>query len=348
MTNSPFDPNRSPGPPGQHGPGDRRRPHDTTRSIARGLALFLGGFSLLNLLRETLIDRFDANIWWIDLRDLQTWLATPLLLLFSLVLLAFGVFPTMRTGRRRLLLATTSIVGVFVVRDIATFYYLLLEQRIVTDIPLPFSLLMIVALTMVVYVAAFDGRHTERTERRLPILATVVACMITFPLMQIVCFGRTDYRRHADAVVVLGARTYADGRLSISLADRVRKGVELYRKGYVHTVIFSGGPGEGSVHETEAMRALAINMGVSDRDIILDRNGLDTRATARNTVRLARHDRIGRVLAVSNFYHLPRIKMSFQQEGRQVYTVPADDTIWTATPRQIAREILGLWAYYLT
>lgn len=36
--------------------------------LARGLALFLGGFTLLNLLAGLHASHFDGNLWWIDLR----------------------------------------------------------------------------------------------------------------------------------------------------------------------------------------------------------------------------------------------------------------------------------------
>lgn len=42
------------------------------RGAARGIALFLGGFSLLNLVGEVRSPGFDANPWWIDLRLLPT------------------------------------------------------------------------------------------------------------------------------------------------------------------------------------------------------------------------------------------------------------------------------------
>lgn len=348
MTNVSLDSRPSTGTPQQRGSVDRSRPSATVRSVARGLALFLGGFSLLNVLRALLIDRFDANIWWIDLQGVQPSITLSLILLFSLTALAFGANPAMSSHRRRITIAATSLVGIVVVKDVIVFYDLLLKGEVSTDIPIPFSLVVLAALSLILSVAMFDHPPAERSRSWRPIAVTVAACLVAFPLMQIVCFGRTDYSRPADTIVVLGAKAYADGRPSVSLADRVRKGVELYRNGLAHTIIFSGGPGEGAIHETEAMKAMAVRMGVSEQDIILDRDGLNTRATARNTVRIAQHDHIDRVLVVSNFYHLPRIKMSFQQEGRQVFTVPANDSAWTATPRQIVREILGLWAYYLT
>lgn len=54
-----------------------------------------------------------------------------------------------------------------------------------------------------------------------------------------------------------------------------------------------------------------------------------------------------RVLAVSDFYHLPRVKMAFQRQGLDVYTVPARGTPPLAIPYNLLRETAAFWAYYL-
>jgi vancomycin permeability regulator SanA len=175
---------------------------------------------------------------------------------------------------------------------------------------------------------------------RLAAAATVALLGIGLPLSQTWFFGKTDYRREADAIVIFGARVYADGRPSDSLADRVRTGVELYHGGLAPRIVMSGGPGEGATHETEAMRDLAIELGVPADAIELDRGGLDTRSTVANT-------RAPRVLAVSHHWHLPRIKMAYRQAGRTAYTVPARESyVIRQTPYLMAREVAAFWWYW--
>ena len=162
------------------------------------------------------------------------------------------------------------------------------------------------------------------------------------------CFGKTDYRRQADAAVVLGARVYADGRPSDALADRVRTACELYHAGLVRKLVFSGGPGDGGVHETEAMRRMAVRLGVLPADITLDEKGFNTQATVANTESLLAGLDARRVLVVSHFYHLPRIKLAYQRKGLEVYTVPARETyLLRQMPYNMAREVAALWVYYL-
>ena len=182
----------------------------------------------------------------------------------------------------------------------------------------------------------------------VPVGVVVLTCAVVFPLLEMFCFGKTDYRRQADAAVVLGARVYADGRPSDALADRVRTACELYRAGLVRKLVFSGGPGDGGVHETEAMRRMAVRLGVLPADITLDEKGFNTQATVANTESLLAGLDARRVLVVSHFYHLPRIKLAYQRKGLEVYTVPARETyLLRQMPYNMAREVAALWVYYL-
>jgi len=57
---------------------------------------------------------------------------------------------------------------------------------------------------------------------------------------------------------------------------------------------------------------------------------------------------VRRVLVVSHFYHLPRLKLTYQRLGQEVWTVPAHESfVLRQMPVLIAREVLALWVYYL-
>jgi uncharacterized SAM-binding protein YcdF (DUF218 family) len=109
----------------------------------------------------------------------------------------------------------------------------------------------------------------------------------------------------------------------------------------------SGGPGDGDVHETEAMRRFAIDLGVPAEAIVTDRYGLSTAATVRNTSELFERRGVQRALAVSHFYHLPRIKLSYDRAGCHVATVPAHERyVQSALPWYMAREVAAWWVYW--
>jgi vancomycin permeability regulator SanA len=212
-------------------------------------------------------------------------------------------------------------------------------------VPVPFSLAVMLALLLILRRAMRKGRELHA---RSAVLA-FAACAVAFPLAQIAAFGLTDYRRPADAILVFGARAYANGEPSDALEDRVLTAVELYKKRLAPRLIFSGGPGDGAISEAQAMRRLAIARGVPAAAIVTDDAGLTTDATVRNAARILKATRDPAVLAVSHAWHLPRVKMRCQLEGLTAYTVPADERgqPLKKTPYLVAREVPAIWVYYL-
>ena len=95
------------------------------------------------------------------------------------------------------------------------------------------------------------------------------------------------------------------------------------------------------------MRSVAIAAGVPESALILDDRGLSTRSTVRNVAAMVRSRR-ARVIAVSDFYHLPRTKLAFQRAGIEAYTVPAEER---GPPHRLAymllRECIAWWEYQL-
>jgi uncharacterized SAM-binding protein YcdF (DUF218 family) len=320
-------------------------------ALGRGLALFLGWFSLLNILGERRFPGFDANHWWIDFRPIEPIAARVFLSLASILLIAYAVRPGPGRRRRTLTLGLVGVLLFVAFRNVVTFYVLLGRGAISAGFPVAFSLLVSLALLVVLVSLAMRGTASfARKGRfgRVVFAVTLGVCLVGFALAQMFCFGKTDYCRRADAIVVFGSRVYADGRVSDALADRVRTGCRLYLDGLAEKLILSGGPGDGEVHETEAMRRMAIESGVPAEAIVLDKKGVNTQATVKNTCKMFERLGVQRVLAVSHFYHLPRIKMTYQREQWEVYTVPAKESyILTEMPKYILREVAALWVYYL-
>jgi uncharacterized SAM-binding protein YcdF (DUF218 family) len=230
------------------------------------------------------------------------------------------------------------------------FYRLLARGEINANLPLPLSLLVTCALGSIVAVQVRPITASPRASGVCAFFAPLAICglcLCLFPLAQMFCFGKTDYRRPAGVAVVLGARVYADGRPSDALADRVRTACQLYHQGLARKLLVSGGPGDGLVHETAAMKQMAIRLGIKPEDILVDEAGLNTQATVRNTERLLATLHPQRILVVSHFYHLPRIKLAYQRDGWEVYTVPAKESyLLRQMPYNMAREVAALWVYY--
>ena len=78
------------------------------------------------------------------------------------------------------------------------------------------------------------------------------------------------HRKHYDYVVVLGAGLLGGDRVSKLLADRLDKGVEVYRKNLPDcAMICSGGQGpDETVSEAEAMKGYLVSKGIPEDHIL--------------------------------------------------------------------------------
>ncbi len=325
-------------------------------AFARGLAISLGFFTLLNLLGDLKTPGFDANAWWINVDFLpHTW-QVVLLTTSGVVLLVHGLHPFASALGQLLTRGVILLLAFITALNAIQFFVLVRSGEITPGFYVPLSAMLCVLLLSLL--RSTRPAYPVQFRHIVAILFTMFLCAILFPLAQMVCFGKTDYRRQADVIVVFGARAYADGSLSSALEDRVRTGCDLYRAGLAPFILMTGGPADGSVHETEAMRARALQLGVPDDAILLDSEGLNTDASVKNTALIFAERKMPRILAVSHFYHLPRIKMTYQrasatataqgQPSFATYTVPAQETYTLRSlPQYMLREIIALWAYYL-
>jgi vancomycin permeability regulator SanA len=277
-------------------------------------------------------------------------------MLLAGVLAVYAVAPAWFSRRRWLTRATAIylliLIGICLINSVR-FYRLVIEGAIGSSFPLPLSLViacfLVLVLLRVVRTAKTSPSRLEGATQNgaaARIAISFVLCAVIFPVAQMFCFGLTDYRRPADAIVVFGAGIGSDGTPSPALFDCVRTGCLLYQQGLAPVLIFSGG-NERPTDEPTVMKRLAVEMGVPAAAIVLDPDGLNTDATVNNCRRLLPAMHAARVLTVSHFYHLPRVKMTFARAGIDVCTVPAEQIHpLTALPYYMAREVAALWAYY--
>ncbi|HEY2083102.1 MAG TPA: YdcF family protein, partial [Verrucomicrobiae bacterium] len=245
---------------------------------ARILALFIGLFTLLNLLGNLLWPGFDASLWLIDFGHvLPAWMAKGLLGIAAAFLLMFAFRNRRRRERSKFAAAVAVALAVVALLNTIDFYRLLALGRIDARFPVPLSLAICGALIWIARSAWLEAQAESRA-RWWMIADGGVCAFALFPLALMLFFGNTDYRRPADAVVVFGARTYKDGRMSLALQDRIRTGCELYRAGLAKHLVLSGGPGDGTVTEAEVMRNYALKHGVPAADIFIDNQGVNTEA----------------------------------------------------------------------
>lgn len=338
----------------------------TLSRLLRGFALFLGLFALANLVLM-LLGRpgYNASIWWIDLRGLPGGLAVLLCLCFGLALVHRAVLPT--GGGPRLLRVRQAVLLLLVAwlgfnTLVVWRLHLIPGNGVTLGLPVPLTLIIGGGVALLLrtprdvgeHAAHLAGSSAPRPARFATVLVIAVGCGSTAllaPLAQMACFGQTDYRRHADVIVVYGCRAYADGRPSQALADRVYTACELYHQGLAPCIVMSGGPGDGDIHETQAMKDYAVSLGVPPEAVLRDNHGLDTQATADNLCAVLAGDAhlatSSAVIAVTHDFHLPRAKLTLERAGYRAYTVPAEvQRSLPSKPYLMVRETAAWWVYW--
>lgn len=316
-------------------------------ALVRGLALFFGSFGLVSAVSGLARGAASQNIWWIDLSALSPGLGAAFEILASALLLAWSLGARSNIVRRGAV-AASLLLALVAAANAVSFYRVWSGGSIAPAMPLPVSAVYLLGFVWIAVRAHRGSPDAGMRSGYRGVATALLACVIAFPLLQVAFFGTTDYRRNADVAVVLGARVYDNGVLTTALRDRVRTGADLYRAGLVSRLVMSGGVEPNGIDETVAMQKAAVAMGVPQSAITLDAEGDNTDATVTNTTAILRSQGATRVLVVSQFWHLPRIKLAYLSAGWNVETVPATASAPIIhTPYLIAREVPAFWQYWL-
>lgn len=163
----------------------------------------------------------------------------------------------------------------------------------------------------------------------------------------IVADGLTDDLRRSDVAVVLGSKVNRDGTPSPRLQARLGRALELYRGGWTPRILVSGGTGVEGVPEGTAMKRWLVSQGVPEDAVIVDDQGVDTRATARNAAAVMRARDLHSAIVVSQYFHIPRTKLAFSQEGLPGVGSAHPDYFEARDLYSLAREIPGYASYLL-
>ncbi|GBD08788.1 hypothetical protein HRbin22_01029 [Candidatus Thermoflexus japonica] len=122
--------------------------------------------------------------------------------------------------------------------------------------------------------------------------------------------------------LILGAGLRADGSPTAVLADRVRAGVELYRLGKVEALLLSGdGRSSPYYNEPEAMRRLALRLGVPEQALRVDPEGLRTLESCRRAREIFGFTR---AVVVTQRFHLDRALWLCDAAGIEAVGLAAD------------------------
>ena len=138
--------------------------------------------------------------------------------------------------------------------------------------------------------------------------------------------SRKQELHHADAIIVFGAAEY-DGRPSPVFRARLDHAYDLFRTGIAPVVITTGGYAsdpnfsEGGVGHDYLMRR-----GVPESALIAETQASDTAESAERVAVIMRVNHLKSSIAVSDAYHVFRIRKLLEHQGVQVFLAPRPDS----------------------
>jgi len=154
-------------------------------------------------------------------------------------------------------------------------------------------------------------------------LATALSTLWLATIGLIVLAGARPVLRPADAILVLGAAQY-NGRPSPVLRARLDHALDLWRRGFADRLIFTGGVGEGdTLSEGEVARRYAVEAGVPDSVILVEREGVTSSASVDAAATLMREHHLASALIVSDSYHMLRLELLARRAGIRPFRAPA-------------------------
>jgi uncharacterized SAM-binding protein YcdF (DUF218 family) len=135
--------------------------------------------------------------------------------------------------------------------------------------------------------------------------------------------GARPVVRPADAILVMGAAQY-NGRPSPVLKARLDHALDLWNRGLARRLIFTGGVGTGdTLSEGEVARRYALDTGVPDSVILVDRKGQTSAQSVQEAASLMHANGLHSALIVSDSYHMVRLELLARKAGIRPFRAPA-------------------------
>ena len=191
--------------------------------------------------------------------------------------------------------------------------------------------------------------HPRWWLRLLVLAAAAVLVLLGITAVEVVHTASLQETRPADAIVVFGAAEYS-GRPSPVLRARLNHAFDLYERHLAPVVITTGGAaGDPTFSEGGVGEAHLRKRGIPESALIAETQGANTAESAQRVAVIMRANGLHSCIAVSDAYHVFRIRKLLEHEGiGPVYVAPRPDSRPRSTlQRELAvlREVASylLW-----
>lgn len=144
--------------------------------------------------------------------------------------------------------------------------------------------------------------------------------------------------RDADCILVLGCGVNPGGVPSAMLADRLKRGVELYQMGAAPKLLMTGDHGRADYDEVNVMKDYALDAGIPSQDIFMDHAGF---STYESMYRAKDVFQAKKVIIVTQQYHLYRSIYAARALGLDAYGVSCDYRRYSGQTMRDIREVFA-------
>ena len=151
--------------------------------------------------------------------------------------------------------------------------------------------------------------------------------------------------RTFDVIIVLGAAQNKDGSPGPAMERRVRHGVKLLQEGNGKCLLVSGGCTQLATPECETMAELAIELGATKAQLLLENKSKRTLENAACCLEIIAVKGFKKLLLVTDDFHMPRALATFQAFGLEVTPAPVPVSLTPITLISIARELIARLVY---
>lgn len=178
--------------------------------------------------------------------------------------------------------------------------------------------------------------HTPLGEEGIPRGGPWLALLLAVVGFFLMFLGYTGYHivraagesptHAADAIVVFGAAEYA-GRPSPVYRARLDHAFDLFEKGMAPVVITTGGAAQDPDYSEGGVgRDYLIRRGIAEKNLIAETQGSDTAQSALRVANIMRANKMKTCIAVSDAYHLFRIRALLENEGVSTEVAPRPES----------------------
>jgi uncharacterized SAM-binding protein YcdF (DUF218 family) len=179
---------------------------------------------------------------------------------------------------------------------------------------------------------------SKRRRRLLKFVVLVLAALLLWFAWTCFWVVRESWQQEvhpADAIIVLGAAEYA-GRPSPVLKARLDHALFLFQQGVAPVVITTGGSGEDPKYSEGGVgHDYLMHRGIPEASLIAETQGSDTAQSAERIAVIMHKNHMKTCIAVSDEYHVFRIRKLLEHEGLKVYVAPRPDS----RPRSILQRM---------